>query len=53
MPDQRCPICGTGVPPWPRYPRALCQACVLEALDAEGRPLRFFNVSLSERSYFA
>jgi len=31
----------------PRAPRALCQACVLEARDSAGRRLRFFNESLS------
>jgi hypothetical protein len=45
--EQACPICGSPVPASPRYPRQLCSACVLEATDAAGRPLRFQNVSLS------
>jgi hypothetical protein len=38
-----CPICGAPSATSPRYPRLLCPACVREATDAGGRPLRFFN----------
>jgi hypothetical protein len=45
--DQLCPVCRYSVPPQPRYPRALCRACVGLACDAHGRPLTFENESLS------
>ena len=45
--EQACPICGSPVPPSPRYPRQLCRACAQGATDAAGRPLRFQNVSVS------
>src|SRR5262245_21636355 len=41
--EAACPICGAPVPSSSRYPRQLCPACVVEATDAGGRPLRFFN----------
>ena len=42
-----CPICGERMPASPRYPDQVCQACVRRACDEDGRPLRFYNVSLS------
>lgn len=45
--DTPCPICEKLVPKNPRYPRQLCSECVLEAVDASGNALRFYNTSLS------
>jgi hypothetical protein len=45
--EASCPICGAPVLSSPRYPRRLCPACVLEATDAGGRPLRFANTDAS------
>ncbi|MGA5304205.1 hypothetical protein ACPCHT_30105 [Nucisporomicrobium flavum] len=45
MAIQLCPICGTEVRPNPRYPDHLCQDCAARAVDADGRPLKLFNVS--------
>lgn len=46
-PDEiACSICGAAVHVTPRYPRRLCPACVLEATDAQGRPLVFANTGL-------
>jgi hypothetical protein len=42
-----CPICGSSVSTNPRYPTAVCPACVERAVDEHGRPLRFYNRSLS------
>lgn len=47
MTDSTCPICGTRRPHFERYPRYLCDACSRKATSAEGRPLRFQNLSLS------
>lgn len=35
------------MPTNPRYPTAVCPACVERAVDEHGRPLRFYNHSLS------
>jgi hypothetical protein len=45
--EHPCPVCGSPVADVPRYPRRLCPACVLEATDSGGRPLRFGNVDAS------
>jgi hypothetical protein len=45
--EQFCPICGTAVTPLARYPRYVCASCDAKACSAEGRPLRFFNLSMS------
>ena len=45
--SHRCPICATPVPTDARYPTAVCPACVGRAVDERGRPLRFYNRSLS------
>jgi len=42
-----CPICGSPISTNPRYPTAVCPACVERAVDERGRPLRFYNRSLS------
>jgi hypothetical protein len=42
-----CPVCAAPAFASARYPRCLCPACVLEATDAPGRPLRFGNIDLS------
>ena len=47
MTRKTCPICGERMPASPRYPDQVCQACVRRACDEDGRPLRFYNVSLS------
>src|SRR5258708_15639184 len=31
-----CPTCRAPLQRWPRYPRALCPVCVLEAVDDHG-----------------
>lgn len=33
--------------PMARYPRYVCATCAAKARSADGRPLRFFNLSLS------
>lgn len=38
-----CPLCGASMTFNPRYPRAVCNACVRRACDAEGRFLDFYN----------
>jgi len=45
--DKACPICGERMAFNPRYPRQVCRVCVERACDEEGRPLRFYNTSLS------
>lgn len=45
--ESPCPTCRAPTTKSPRYPRALCPVCVLEAVDAEGRSLTFHNTSLS------
>ena len=45
--SQHCPICRVGVTPNPRYPSYLCRACASKAQSRDGRPLAFFNLSLS------
>jgi hypothetical protein len=45
--DQRCPICGQAVVPTPRYPRYVCATCQRKAAASDGRPLRFFNLTLT------
>lgn len=44
---QVCPICGTKVRPYERYPRYLCSACAGRAVCEKGRPLSFSNTDLS------
>ena len=44
---QFCPICGAPVAPMARYPRYECATCAAKAVAPVGRPLSFFNVSLS------
>jgi transposase-like protein len=45
--DQQCPICSSRVPFSERYPRYVCDACYVRAVDEDGRSLSFSNVSLS------
>jgi hypothetical protein len=45
--DKACPICGEQMTADPRYPRRVCRACVERVCDEDGRPLRFYNTSLS------
>jgi hypothetical protein len=47
MAIQRCPICLAEVAENPRYPDHLCSECARRAVDADGRPLKFYNTSLS------
>jgi hypothetical protein len=44
---QTCPICLRTVKRSERYPRYLCADCASQARSKDGRPLEFFNVSLS------
>jgi hypothetical protein len=44
--EHPCPICAAPASFSTRYTRLLCPACVLEAADASGRPLRFANLNL-------
>jgi hypothetical protein len=46
-----CPICGAPVAANPRYPNAVCPACLEKAVAPDGRALRFFNVSFSGGYY--
>ena len=45
--EQMCPICSAAVPVSERYPRYVCHACFLRAVDEDGRSLSFSNVSFS------
>lgn len=42
-----CPICTAPTAVTERYPRSVCVACVLEAVDEEGHPVTFANVDMS------
>lgn len=42
-----CPICGVAGEPSPRYPRYICVNCAKRATSESGRPLKFFNESMS------
>ncbi|BCY17156.1 MAG: hypothetical protein GYA12_15205 [Chloroflexi bacterium] len=42
-----CPICRQPVDKNLRYPRAVCPDCIKKAADPAGRPVIFFNESLS------
>lgn len=52
---QFCPICKTEVKTFPRYPKYLCPKCSKKVVSSDGRPLEFFNKSLSGGfvAYFA
>jgi hypothetical protein len=43
---QTCPFCGAEIFANPRYPVRLCRACIARAESADGRPLRFSNLSV-------
>jgi hypothetical protein len=45
--EHACPVCSAPAHGGPRYPRALCYTCVLEATDARGRALIFSNIDSS------
>jgi hypothetical protein len=45
--QQTCPICNRPVPPFERYPRYVCADCAGRVTSPDGRPLKFFNESLS------
>jgi len=40
-----CPVCDAPLRANPRYLLALCPVCVLEAVDAKGLEVRFFNTT--------
>ncbi|MGZ4467240.1 MAG: hypothetical protein ACXVEU_13805 [Nocardioidaceae bacterium] len=42
-----CPVCGRDQPAVARYPDYLCASCAARALSEDGRPLAFYNVSIS------
>ncbi len=44
---QFCPICGIAVRKFERYPNYVCQNCAEKAVSKDGRPLKFYNESLS------
>jgi len=44
---QQCPICSVAVERSERYPQYVCSDCYAKAVDEDGRPLRFSNVSFS------
>jgi hypothetical protein len=44
--SQACPFCGAEVYPRQRYPVYLCRSCINRAQSADGRPLRFSNISV-------
>ena len=46
MTGQACPCCGVALHPSARYPVRLCRACIARARSADGRPLRFANLSV-------
>ncbi len=45
--DHHCPSCGVPQKLFERYPWYICNKCLKLAKDRQGRPLVFFNVSLS------
>lgn len=45
--QQTCPVCQSEVEFVARYPDYVCRDCCQRTVDAEGRPLDFFNVDLS------
>lgn len=47
QPHGTCPVCHTSVSISPRYPNYLCRWCCDRAVDAQGRPLKFYNASAS------
>ena len=40
-----CPLCGQETLLWERYPGLICERCSSRAVDEDGRPMRFFNLS--------
>ena len=44
---QTCPICGKEVHPSERYPKYVCGDCAKLAVSKDGRPLAFYNQSIS------
>ena len=42
---QACPLCGTRVMPFERYPDHLCAWCSGEVTDEDGRPVQLYNTS--------
>lgn len=48
-----CPICAAPVVKSTRYPRHVCGACIAEAVDRQGRPVRFANTELLGHGFCA
>jgi hypothetical protein len=46
-PKQSCPICQSEIQFNPRCPRSVCEPCAAKAASADGRALRFSNISFS------
>ena len=42
-----CPICAKELRHIQRYPKYVCESCSNRARSRDGRPLKFFNISLS------
>lgn len=51
--EQFCPICGTAVRPYLRYPAYVCSSCVGEAVSADGRLLSFSNTEFLGHGFVA
>ena len=41
-----CPLCGSLIPLWERYPRMLCGPCGGRAVDRNGNPVKLRNTTL-------
>ncbi|QSP93906.1 hypothetical protein LPB19_11950 [Marinobacter salinisoli] len=45
-PDYSCPICAIELAYYSRNPNYVCDSCVANATDKNGRPLKFFNTDI-------
>jgi hypothetical protein len=48
MNQYSCPICDVELQPIPRYSKYVCPQCSNRAKSEDGRPLEFFNQSMSD-----
>jgi len=46
-PEYNCPICGVELAYFSRYPNYICDLCVSQATDGNGRALVFFNTHMA------
>ena len=42
-----CPLCGTPLVEYERYPRYVCPKCASKVTDINGRKLGFYNIGFS------